>query len=124
MSMAKAEVRGEARLDILKWIAVWVLLGGAMFGFYYFSAESLLLRVLGLLIIAGVAVLLAVRTEKGRFALDFMRETQTEVRKVVWPTRQETVQTTGVVVFMVILIALMIWAIDSILFWIVQKLTA
>jgi preprotein translocase subunit SecE len=110
--------------DTIKWVAIIAMICVGMFGFYYFSQTSLLLRVLALLTIVGVAVYIAIGTEKGNTALNFSREAHIEVRKVVWPTKQETIQITGIVMLMVVVIALMIWGIDSILFWIVKSLTA
>jgi preprotein translocase subunit SecE len=121
---AKADAPESGKLDTVKWLGVWLLLGLGLVGFYYFSQVMPLLRVLSLLALGGVAVWLALQTEKGRFARDFLRGAQTEVRKVVWPTRKETVQVTGIVVLMVIVMALVIWLVDSLLFWIVKELTS
>ena len=74
--------------DLAKWIGAFVILGGGIAGFYYFSDESLLLRVVGLLVLSGLAVFVAVRTEKGRSAWDFVGEAHTEVRKVIWADAQ------------------------------------
>ena len=55
--------------------------------------------------------------------LSYVRDTQIEVRKVVWPSRQETVQTTMIVLLMVMVVALILWAFDSLLGWAVRALT-
>ncbi|OQW94850.1 MAG: preprotein translocase subunit SecE [Beggiatoa sp. IS2] len=112
-----------AKADSLKWLVAALLVGGSLVGFYYFAEHSLLLRVIALLVTFGVATAIAAQTEKGRDTLNFIRESQFEVRKVVWPTRQETLQMTGIVVFMVVLVALIIWILDGALFWIVRLLT-
>ncbi len=109
--------------DLLKWVVTIVLIAVGMVGFYYFSDQSLLARVIGLLALSGVAIFLASTTAKGQQSLVFLREAHTEVRKVVWPTRQETIQTTAIVLAMVLLVAIFIWMLDSILFWIVGWLT-
>ena len=109
--------------DFIKWIVAIAILATGIVGFYYFENESLLLRVVALLAFAGIAAFIASTTLKGRNTVDFFRETNIEVRKVVWPSRQETIQTTAIVMFMVILVALMIWALDSTLFWVVSLLT-
>jgi preprotein translocase subunit SecE len=90
--------------------------------FYTYSEYSTLLRVLGLLAVAGLAVFLASRTAVGGNVFGYIGATQVEVRKVVWPTRQETLQTTLIVLLMVILVALMLWAFDSLLGWAVRSL--
>jgi preprotein translocase subunit SecE len=119
----KADAQSDDKLDVVKWLLAAVLLIAGLGGFYYFSDSSTLLRVLGLLSALAVAVGLVFTTMQGRRGWGFIQETQLEVRKVVWPSRQETIRTTGLVIVMVIIIALMIWIIDSILFWIVQTLT-
>ncbi|MCY4221059.1 MAG: preprotein translocase subunit SecE [Thiotrichales bacterium] len=106
--------------DLAKWIGAFVILGGGIAGFYYWSDESLLLRVVGLLVLSAVALFVAVQTEKGRTAWEFVRESHTEVRKVVWPTRKETVQTTLIVIAMVGLVAIILWLLDGLLAWLVK----
>jgi preprotein translocase subunit SecE len=59
----------------------------------------------------------------GKAAWEFRREAIIEVRKVVWPTRKETVQTTMVVLVVVIIMAILLWALDSMLAWAVRYLT-
>lgn len=111
------------KLDKLKWGVVVLLVGTGVVGFYYFTEYSLLLRVITLLALLAVAALTASRTERGGSAINFVREAHIEVRKVVWPTRQETIQMTSIVLFMVVLVALIIWALDSVLMWLVRLLT-
>ena len=108
--------------DLAKWIAAFAILVSGIAGFYYWSDESLLLRVIGLLILTAAAVLVAGQTEKGRATWDFVREAHTEVRKVVWPTRKETTQTTLIVIAMVGLVAVIMWILDGMLAWLVKLL--
>ena len=103
--------------------AVLVLIAGVV-GFYYFEDESQLLRVLGMLAVAAIAFFIAATSEPGRRGLGFVREARVEVRKVVWPTRQETLQTTIAVLFMVILVAIMLWLFDMFLGWGISQLMA
>ena len=63
------------------------------------------------------------QTVKGRNAVDFAKESRTEVRKVVWPTRQEAVQTTGIVLVATLIMSLLLWGLDSVLFWVVGLIT-
>ena len=108
--------------DMAKWIGAFAILASSIAGFYYWSDESLLLRVIGLLVLSATAVFVAVQTEKGRAAWDFVRESHTEVRKVVWPTRKETTQTTLIVIAMVGLVAIIMWMLDGLLAWLVKWL--
>ena len=118
---ARVESAGRMQ-DTLKWLFALGLLVAAVAAFYYYGDQSLLLRVVGLLIVAGAAGAIAFTTEKGRAAWEFMRESRTELRKVVWPTRKETTQTTMVVIGVVALVAIFMWMVDGILSWIVRLL--
>jgi preprotein translocase subunit SecE len=101
-------------------VAVALLIAGVM-AFYYFSAESTLIRVVGLLAVAGVAVGIAMTTAKGRMLAAFMGNSRTEVRKMVWPTRVETTQTTLIVIGVVILVGIMLWLMDTLFGWIIRQ---
>lgn len=106
--------------ELAKWVGAFAILIGGIAGFYYWSDESLLLRVIALLVLSAAAVFVAVQTEKGRAAWNFVREAHTEVRKVVWPTRKETTQTTLIVIAMVALVAAILWILDGFLAWAVK----
>ena len=122
--VSKTEQSSSSAIDTFKLMtAVLVLLAGVV-GFYYFEDESQLLRVLGMLAVAAVAFFIAATSEPGKRSLGFVKEARVEVRKVVWPTRQETIQTTVAVLFMVILVAIMLWLFDMLLGWGVAKILA
>jgi len=114
----------SAALDTVKWLLVVVLVAVGVVGNYYFSAESLLYRVLALLVLAGVAGWTALQTDKGKRLATLVTEARAEVRKVVWPTRQELMQTTMIVVVFVLFMALVLWGIDSLIGWIVSLVIA
>ncbi len=109
-------------LDWLKWLIVVALLGGGVYGNWFYQDESLLLRVLGLLVLAGVALFVAVQTERGRNTWNLIKEARSEIRRVVWPTNQETTQTTMVVLALVLVFALILWGLDSLLSWFVSSI--
>jgi preprotein translocase subunit SecE len=122
--VSKTEQSSSSAIDTFKLMtAVLVLLAGVV-AFYYFEEESQLLRVLGMLAVAVVAFFIAASSDPGKRGLGFVKEARVEVRKVVWPTRQETLQTTVAVLFMVILVAIMLWLFDMFLGWGVSKLLA
>jgi preprotein translocase subunit SecE len=115
----------DNKFDILKWLIVVLLAGGGLFSFYYFEEQySQLIRVITLLAGLGIAIFVSSKTERGRAMLEFVRESHLEVRKVVWPTRQETVQMTGLVILMVVILAIVIWLLDSLLLWTVRLFTS
>jgi preprotein translocase subunit SecE len=112
-----------SRLDSVKLIIAILLLLGGIVGYYHFDGYPTLARVLGVLAATGVAVIIAVQTLKGRSFMGFMVESQIEVRKVVWPTRAETLQATLAVVAMVLILGVVLWAFDYVLLMVVKKLT-
>jgi preprotein translocase subunit SecE len=110
-----------SKFDTAKWVVVIALVAVAVVGNSYFAEQSLLYRVLGILVISAVAGLIALQTAKGVAFWTLVKGSRTEIRKVVWPTRQETVQTTMIVVAFVILVALLLWGLDSFFGWLVSK---
>ena len=119
---SRVELRG-ASLDVVKLAVAAFLLFVGILAFYYFSSLSALIRVVGLLLISVGAVAIAYQTELGRTAWQFIADSRMEVRKVVWPSRQETLQTTLVVVVMVLLVGITLWLFDLILMTILRLLT-
>lgn len=115
----KAEAKGS-RFDLLKWLVVAALVIVGVVGNQYFSAEPILYRVLALLVIAALAGVIALQTSKGQAFWVLAKEARVEIRKVVWPTRQETTQTTLIVVAVVLIMALLLWGLDSLLGWLVS----
>ena len=115
----KAEAR-DSRFDMLKWLLVAALVVTGVVGNQYFSAEPILYRVLALLVVAALAGVIALQTSKGKAFWVLAKEARVEIRKVVWPTRQETTQTTLIVVAVVLVMALLLWGLDSLLGWLVS----
>ncbi len=121
--VAKTEEVVSNKLDSFKLLlAIAVLIMGIV-GFYYFEAESQLYRVLGVVFASGVAIAISTTTTLGQNLISFGREARMEVRKVVWPTRQETVQTTFMVIVAVILIGIFLWLVDMLLAQAIQMIT-
>lgn len=118
----KSVVQGSGADTVKLSLALLLVVAGAV-AFYVYDEYSLLMRVLALLAVAGVAVFIALQSERGRNAWTFVSSARTEVRKVIWPTRAETVQTTLIVILMVILVGVMLWIMDTFLLWAVKLLT-
>ena len=112
----KTETSGY-RLDALKWLIVLGIIGGGIYANTYYAAIEPLYRAIGGVLVALLAILVALQTEKGAATWNLAREARVEVRKVVWPNNQETTQTTLIVVVVVIIVALILWALDSSLSW-------
>ena len=103
--------------DTVKLLIAAALLVLAIAGYYYFPDESLLYRVLGMLAVIAVAIGVVLTTVKGKNLIGFMGSSRTEVRKMVWPTRAETMQTTLMVFILVVLLAIFLWFVDMLLGW-------
>ncbi|WP_110973396.1 preprotein translocase subunit SecE [Pseudomonas huaxiensis] len=116
---SKSEAQ-DSRFDLLKWLAVVALVVVGVVGNQYYSASPVLYRVIVLLILAAAAAFVALQTVKGKSFFALAKEARTEIRKVVWPTRQETTQTTLIVVAVVLVMALLLWGLDSLLGWLIS----
>jgi preprotein translocase subunit SecE len=102
-------------LDILKWGVVFVLVGAGAAGNAYFADESLLYRILAMLVLAAIAGFVVLQTAKGRSFWQLLKDARIEIRKVIWPTKAETRQTTLIVMAVVVAVGLLLWALDSLL---------
>jgi preprotein translocase subunit SecE len=94
-----------------------------LIAFYYFDGQSLLLRVVGLLIIAGLAAFVVYQTDLGKRTVSFFRDARIEVRKVVWPSRSETTQTTVTVFIIVVIVGIFLWLFDIVLSYLFRAVT-
>ncbi|MGB1201598.1 MAG: preprotein translocase subunit SecE [Cognaticolwellia aestuarii] len=120
---ASTENQPSGSLDSLKWGVIFLILIGAVVGNYFYAEQSVLVRAIGVVAAVIVAGLIAMQTVKGRAAVSFAKESRTEVRKVVWPTRQEAIQTTGIVLVATLIMSLLLWGLDTFLFWVVGLIT-
>ncbi|QSA96352.1 preprotein translocase subunit SecE [Methylococcus sp. EFPC2] len=117
-----AETNASAFDTVKLTFAIVILIAGIV-GFYYFAAQALLYRVLGILAISGVSLGLIFTTALGGRIFGFITDARLEVRKVIWPSRQETLQSTMIVVALVVLVGVVLWLLDMFLFWGVGVLT-
>lgn len=117
------EVRAAGGLDTIKWLVAILLLAVAIVGNYYYRDYSLLLRAVAVVVMIAIAGGVMLLTQKGKAALNFARESRTEMRKVIWPTRQETLHTTLIVAAVTAVMALLLWGLDSILVHAISFLT-
>lgn len=121
---ANTEAQGSGRgLEAAKWLIVAVLLVVSIVGNYYYRDLSLPLRALAVVLIIAVAGAVALMTTKGKATVAFAREARTEVRKVIWPTRQETLHTTLIVAAVTAVMSLILWGLDGILVRMVSFIT-
>ena len=113
----------DPRFNVLKWGVVVLLVVGGIVANTYFSDIAWALRTAIGIVLFIVALLIVLQTVTGRQFWAFAKASRIELRKVVWPTRQETIQTTLVVVAMVVFAALVLWGLDTLFFWLVGWLT-
>lgn len=112
----------SSRFDSLKWLLVVVLIAVGVGGNVYFAGQSLLYRVIALLILAVLAVIVALQTMRGAEFWKLAKEARVEIRKVVWPTRQEATQTTLIVFAFVLVMALILWGLDTLVGWAASRI--
>ena len=112
----------EGTADKMKLAVAAALVAAGIAGYYFLGAQSILLRIAAVLagIAAGVAV--AWTSAYGKEFVVFARESLVEVRKVVWPTRKETMQTTAAVFAFVVVMAVFLWVSDKTLEWVLYDL--
>ena len=108
-------------LDTVKLALALAMLLAGVVAYQYYAEAPRLMRVGGIVLDVLLALGLASQTDRGRQVVGFVRDAQIEVRKVVWPTRQETVQTTVVVMIVVVVFAFLLWLLDLFLGWAMQS---
>ena len=109
--------------NIALWGLVFILLAATVVGNSVFAEKSLLIRVVAVVIAFAAAAITALETIQGKALLTFSRESIKEVRKVVWPTRQETIQTTLIIFAFTVVMGLFLFLIDGALIWLVELIT-
>ena len=118
----KTENQSNA-LDMFKWVVVFALLAFLVTANTMYGEISVLYRAIAIVVVVGIAGFIAATTEKGSTFLSFAKESRTEVRKVVWPTRQEANQTTLIVLAATLVMALILWGLDGIIVRVVGFIT-
>ncbi len=109
--------------DTFKLVVALAILGAGVYGFYHYADQALVYRIAAMLGAVALAAVVAMQTQLGRASWDFIVTSRTEVRKVVWPSRTETVQTTLYVIIMVIIVGIFLWLLDMFLLWAAKALT-
>lgn len=105
--------------DKIKWLLVGVLAFFGVVANVYYIEESLLFRTLGVLAVIAVAGGLAMSTVQGAAVWELMRAARMEIRRVVWPTHQEALQTTFLVLVFVMIAAVLLWLLDAVFGWLI-----
>ena len=117
------KVQPETKFDKLKWLAVLILLALGLVVNYHLSDTPWSLRLAGWIVLVCVMLYIAAQTTKGMASWHFLKEARNEIRRVVSPNRQETMQTTGMVIVVVIVLALILWGVDTLLLYAISWFT-
>ena len=122
--MNTSKKQTDIKQDAPKWFVV-LLLTAAVF-FVNYKGSSLPGAVLSIAWVIWFVLSLAVIyfTQLGQQGLNFVQDARQELLKVVWPTRQEIIQMTAIIMVVVLIVSLLLWAVDSSLLWLVGKLTS
>ncbi|OGT55093.1 MAG: preprotein translocase subunit SecE [Gammaproteobacteria bacterium RIFCSPHIGHO2_12_FULL_42_10] len=115
----KESKENDTQSDWPKWSLAFVLLLAGLISNHYYSDISQPIRLIGWAVVLAGFGFLASKTIKGQTIIVLFRDSRMELRKVVWPTREETIQTTLVVAAMVVILALIMWGMDGILVWLI-----
>jgi preprotein translocase subunit SecE len=121
-----ANVESEANnnaFDKVKYVAIAAVLVAAVVGNQAMDELPLVYRAGGFVVAVIIAGLIAMQTDKGRQFMTFAKESRTEVRKVVWPNRQEATHTTLIIAAATVVMAIFMWGLDAVLLWVVGLLT-
>jgi preprotein translocase subunit SecE len=121
MAVKKEDTKNH--FDIVKWIVVILLAIAGFVANYFFLKIPWPIRVVGGLVLLCIMFAIVLQTIAGRRLWRFVKDSRGEMRKVVWPSRQQTFQMTLMVIAIIIAFALVMWGVDSILLWAVSWLT-
>lgn len=115
MSVETEQESGQ--FDVAKLGLAVIAIVAGIGAFYYYADQSLLMRVIGLLVVLLIAVGLVYTTNLGQSFWHFAQGSKIELKKIVWPTKKETMQTTLIVAVMVLFVGILLWIFDGLLMW-------
>ena len=116
MVVESKNIEGNNNGTPLLLMSLLLLLAGVV-AFYYFSEIRLFYRVLGLFVILGLSGYIVYQTNFGKTVYTYVLESKIELKKVSWPTKQETTQTAIGVIVIVVIIGILLWLLDMLLAW-------
>jgi len=122
LATATTQTGESGFLDVIKLLVAAAALVGGLFAYYYYIEVSLPLRVLMVLGGTAAGVAIGMTSTQGKRLWAFIQGSRIEIRKVVWPTRQETTQTAIAVFVFTLIMALFFWGLDSFLLWLTRTL--
>ena len=114
---------GSTPLDTLKLVVAAAVLLGGLVGYYYYADVATVIRALGVLVAFGLSVVILLQSTQGKALWRFVNASRVELRKVVWPTRDEAIQTTIAVFVFTLIMGVFFWLLDMFLLWLTRLLT-
>ena len=102
-------------------LSIGVLITGLIL-FYYYSDVRLFYRVVGMISVVIFSAFIAYQSDFGKLVYSYVTDSKVELKKVTWPTKQETTQTTLGVIFVVIIVGILLWLFDMLLGWAIGTL--
>ena len=117
-------VEQKSKLNTFWWVLIIIFVAAGVVANNYFTEIAWSLKLAGWVVLTCVVLAIGYQTVEGKKLVTFAKNSRIELRKVTWPTRDETVKTTMVVAALVIVMALILWMIDSLLLWIISWLTS
>ena len=102
-------------------VSIIVLISG-MILFYYFSDVRLFYRVLAMISVVILSGFIGYQSDFGKLVYSYISDSKVEIKKVTWPTKQETTQTTLGVIVVVIIVGILLWLFDMLLGWAIGTL--
>jgi preprotein translocase subunit SecE len=114
---------GSTPIDTLKLVVAAAVLLGGLVGYYYYADVATVIRALGVLVAFGLSVVILLQSAQGKSLWRFINASRVELRKVVWPTRDEAIQTTIAVFVFTLIMGVFFWLLDMFLLWLTRLLT-
>ena len=111
--MEGTKTTSSSKKDLFFWIVIVILVIAGIFANAYFKELAWALRFSSWILLIGVVIGLAILTSQGKKLWIFMKNAQIELRKVVWPSREETIKTTAIVAALVFTMSIILWVVDS-----------
>jgi len=108
--------------DVLKYVVAVLVAAAGVAGYYWFADWPAAVRAAGLIVVLAVAAAVFLVSSKGRALREYASEARFELRKVVWPSRQETMRATGLITVVVVIISLLLGAMDMVISWAIRLL--
>jgi len=123
MATTKETEASAGPLDTVLLALASLVVLASLVAYYYFDDTPAVFRVLGILVSLGVGAGLIYQTQLGKFLWQFIQGSRVEIRKVIWPTRTETTQTTLAVFAFVLIFGAFFWILDFVLLFVTRTLT-